>query len=247
MSREKYNYEQVSLISRMQEYIRQMDCESRQSLSGSYVSPKVDNMEFLSKRANKVIESVMQSTEKGKVVLAMAFLPFLLFFIFYFLINLSGTYSWVRTYVQVQILQQGYLSKRSSNLRGDWKRRFFVLDSRGMLYYYRKQLTWSSVSQYFEDYLFLLYSLLIANYDFQSGSSPQKNNVSENGSGLLSRWLSSHYHGSVHDEKSVARHTVNLLTSTIKIDADQSDLRFCFRIISPTKILALQVPSQNFT
>ncbi|KAG6384573.1 hypothetical protein SASPL_155609 [Salvia splendens] len=42
---------------------------------------------------------------------------------------------------KVQTIKQGYLSKRSSNLRGDWKRRFFVLDSRGMLYYYRKQ--WS--------------------------------------------------------------------------------------------------------
>lgn len=69
----------------------------------------------------------------------------------------------------------------------------------------------------------------------------QKNNPTEPGSGLLSRWLSSHYHGGVHDEKSVARHTVNLLTSTIKVDADQSDLRFCFRIISPTKNYTLQV------
>ncbi|RXH79971.1 hypothetical protein DVH24_041118 [Malus domestica] len=66
-------------------------------------------------------------------------------------------------------------------------------------------------------------------------------NSSELGSGLLSRWLSSHYHGGVHDEKSVAHHTVNLLTSTIKVDADQSDLRFCFRIISPTKNYTLQV------
>jgi len=41
--------------------------------------------------------------------------------------------------VQIQTIKQGYLLKRSSNLRGDWKRRFFVLDSRGMLYYYRKQ------------------------------------------------------------------------------------------------------------
>lgn len=45
----------------------------------------------------------------------------------------------------------------------------------------------------------------------------------------------------MHDEKSVAHHTVNLLTSTIKVDADQSDLRFCFRIISPTKNYTLQV------
>jgi len=72
--------------------------------------------------------------------------------------------------------------------------------------------------------------------------SPKKNSGIENGSGILSRWLSSHYHGGVHDERSIARHTVNLLTSTIKIDADQSDLRFCFRIISPTKNYTLQVP-----
>jgi len=78
------------------------------------------------------------------------------------------------------------------------------------------------------------------------GSSSQhsgQRNSSELGSGLLSRWLSSHHHhhGGVHDEKSVAHHTVNLLTSTIKVDADQSDLRFCFRIISPTKNYTLQV------
>nr|XP_011463220.1 PREDICTED: ADP-ribosylation factor GTPase-activating protein AGD3 [Fragaria vesca subsp. vesca] len=115
---------------------------------------------------------------------------------------------------KIQTIRQGYLSKRSSNLRGDWKRRYFILDSRGMLYYYRKPWNWSS--------------------------SPQKNNSSENGTGILSRWLSSHYHGGVHDEKSVARHTVNLLTSTIKVDADQTDLRFCFRIISPSKIYTLQ-------
>ncbi|KAK9277441.1 hypothetical protein L1049_006984 [Liquidambar formosana] len=123
---------------------------------------------------------------------------------------------------KVQTIRQGYLSKRSSNLRGDWKRRFFVLDSRGMLYYYRKQCS------------------------KPSGSSSQhsgQRNSSELGSGLLSRWLSSHYHGGVHDEKSVAHHTVNLLTSTIKVDADQSDLRFCFRIISPTKNYTLQAES----
>ncbi|XP_061367028.1 ADP-ribosylation factor GTPase-activating protein AGD3 [Gastrolobium bilobum] len=123
---------------------------------------------------------------------------------------------------KVQTIRQGYLSKRSSNLRGDWKRRFFVLDSRGMLYYYRKQCSKSSGSS--------------------SQHSGQRNS-SELGSGLLSRWLSSHYHGGVHDEKSVAHHTVNLLTSTIKVDADQSDLRFCFRIISPTKNYTLQAES----
>ncbi|KAM0033287.1 putative Arf GTPase activating protein [Helianthus debilis subsp. tardiflorus] len=117
---------------------------------------------------------------------------------------------------KVQNIKQGYLCKRSSNLRGDWKRRFFVLDNRGMLYYYRKQMS------------------------RPSGSGAQRSNTTEPGPGLLSRWLSSHYHGGVHD---VARHTVNLLTSTIKPDAEQSDLRFCFRIISPTKIYTLQAES----
>ncbi|KAG6781350.1 hypothetical protein POTOM_014247 [Populus tomentosa] len=121
---------------------------------------------------------------------------------------------------KVQTIRQGYLSKRSSSLRGDWKRRFFVLDSRGMLYYYRKQSSKPSGS---------------------GGQLSGQRNSSELGSGLLSRWLSSHHHGGVHDEKSVAHHTVNLLTSTIKVDADQSDLRFCFRIISPTKNYTLQI------
>ncbi|KAL6644455.1 hypothetical protein ACP70R_016063 [Stipagrostis hirtigluma subsp. patula] len=122
---------------------------------------------------------------------------------------------------KVQTIRQGYLSKRSSSLRGDWKRRFFVLDSRGMLYYYRKQITRPP-----------------------GGCSSQRSvSTPEHGSGLLSRLFSSHYHGIVHDEKSVARHTVNLLTSTIKVDAEQSDLRFCFRIISPTKVYTLQAES----
>ncbi|KAJ6388287.1 hypothetical protein OIU77_026791 [Salix suchowensis] len=84
---------------------------------------------------------------------------------------------------KVQTIRQGYLSKRSSSLRGDWKRRFFVLDSRGMLYYYRKQCSKPSGSG--------------------SQLSGQRNS-SELGSGLLSRWLSSHYHGGVHDEKIIS-------------------------------------------
>ena len=31
---------------------------------------------------------------------------------------------------------QGYLLKKSSGIRKEWKRRFFVLDSLGMLYYF---------------------------------------------------------------------------------------------------------------
>ncbi|KAK8477181.1 hypothetical protein V6N13_102472 [Hibiscus sabdariffa] len=90
---------------------------------------------------------------------------------------------------KVQTIRQGYLSKRSSSLRGDWKRRFFVLDSRGMLYYYHKQCGKSSGSV---------------------SQLPSQRNRSDIGSGLFGRWLSSsHHHGGVHDEKSVAHHTDN--------------------------------------
>lgn len=36
----------------------------------------------------------------------------------------------------VTVLHSGYLLKKSSNIRKEWNRRFFVLDSQGMLYYY---------------------------------------------------------------------------------------------------------------
>lgn len=132
---------------------------------------------------------------------------------------------------KVQTIRQGYLSKRSSNLRGDWKRRFFVLDSRGLLYYYRKQ--WGkpmgTTSQH---------------------SAQRGHHATDHVSGLFGRLLSSHHHGtSSHhhgtsqDEKSVPYHAVNLLTSTIKVDAEQTDLRFCFRIISPSKHYTLQAES----
>lgn len=39
---------------------------------------------------------------------------------------------------RVVTLKQGYLFKRSSNMRGDWKKRFFRLDSRGVLSFQTK-------------------------------------------------------------------------------------------------------------
>ena len=37
---------------------------------------------------------------------------------------------------QITALKQGYLLKKSSGMRREWGKRFFVLDSLGMLYYY---------------------------------------------------------------------------------------------------------------
>uniref|UniRef100_A0A061R5X4 Arf-GAP with coiled-coil, ANK repeat and PH domain-containing protein n=1 Tax=Tetraselmis sp. GSL018 TaxID=582737 RepID=A0A061R5X4_9CHLO len=46
----------------------------------------------------------------------------------------------------VSIIKQGYLYKRSSNMRGGWKRRFFILDSLGTLCYYRNKDAHSAAS-----------------------------------------------------------------------------------------------------
>ncbi len=40
----------------------------------------------------------------------------------------------------VTVLRQGWLHKRSTNMRREWKRRFFVLDSLGVLYYYSNKV-----------------------------------------------------------------------------------------------------------
>eukprot|EP00854_Cymbomonas_tetramitiformis_P024854 gene24854-30288_t len=91
----------------------------------------------------------------------------------------------------VPCIKQGYMLKRSSSLRADWKRRFFVLNAKGMLFYYR---------------------------------SSKDNKI------LLSR-----------ADKTEQQATVNLLTSTIKMDiAEDPGLRFCFRIVSPEKTYSLQ-------
>ena len=45
---------------------------------------------------------------------------------------------------KVTIIKQGYLSKRSQGKKSDWKRRFFVLDSNGMYYYYSHKVRWAA-------------------------------------------------------------------------------------------------------
>ncbi|XP_073002196.1 ADP-ribosylation factor GTPase-activating protein AGD4-like isoform X3 [Typha latifolia] len=118
---------------------------------------------------------------------------------------------------EVQVIKQGYLLKRSSGLRGDWKRRFFVLDSHGTLYYYRNKLSKQ-----------------------QQGHLSQQPAGPSEGSGVFGRFRFSHQRTLSQDEHSLGCHTVDLRTSTIKIDEEQSDLRFCFRIISPVNTYTLQ-------
>ncbi|KAJ0807051.1 putative pleckstrin domain, BAR domain, PH-like domain superfamily, AH/BAR domain superfamily [Helianthus annuus] len=118
----------------------------------------------------------------------------------------------------VQTIKQGYLLKRSSSLRADWKRRFFVLDSRGNLYYHR-------VSP----------NKPVGTQSTNSVASTEQH------SRMFGRFRSRHNRASSHDDENLECHTVDLHTSTIKADAEDSDLRLCFRIISPMKTYTLQV------
>ncbi|XWS69500.1 hypothetical protein CRYUN_Cryun04dG0184400 [Craigia yunnanensis] len=117
---------------------------------------------------------------------------------------------------EVQTIKQGYLLKRSSGLRGDWKRRFFVLDSQGTVYYYRNKGT------------------------KPMGSHHQYTGSAENSSGVFARFCARHNRSSSFNEETLGCHTVDLCTSIIKMDAEDTDLRLCFRIISPLKTYTLQ-------
>ncbi|OAY39121.1 ADP-ribosylation factor GTPase-activating protein AGD4 isoform X2 [Manihot esculenta] len=117
---------------------------------------------------------------------------------------------------EISPIKQGYLLKRSSSSRGDWKRRFFVLDSQGSLYYYRNKGT--------------------KNMSFHHLSTASV----EHNTGVFARFRSRHNRASSIGEGSLGCHIIDLRTSTIKMDAEDTDLRLCFRIISPLKMYTLQ-------
>lgn len=122
---------------------------------------------------------------------------------------------------EVQTIKQGYLLKRSSSSRGDWKRRFFVLDTQGTFCYYRIKGTKP-----------------VGSHSYQFTRSV------ENSSGVFSRFRSRHNRPASVGEDILSCRTVDLCTSTIKMDAEDMDLRLCFRIISPLRTYILQAENE---
>ncbi|KAL2329101.1 hypothetical protein Fmac_022528 [Flemingia macrophylla] len=122
---------------------------------------------------------------------------------------------------EVQTIKQGYLLKRSSTMRGDWKRRFFVLDNQGNLYYYRVKGT--------------------KPMGFQSYNYTRS---SEQNSGMFGRFRSRHNRAVSLNEDILGCCSIDLCTSMIKMDAEDTDLRLCFRIISPSKTYTLQAENE---
>ncbi|GAA0143306.1 hypothetical protein LIER_04023 [Lithospermum erythrorhizon] len=128
----------------------------------------------------------------------------------------------MRTKGEVQPIKQGYLLKRSVSLRADWKRRFFVLDSHGTLYYYRQRG-----------------EKVVGSLSMNSTSTNEVRS-----GGVFRRFRPRHQRTASFPEDYLVFRSIDLRASTIKIDAEDSDLRLCFRIICPCNTYTLQAESE---
>ncbi|RDY07436.1 ADP-ribosylation factor GTPase-activating protein AGD2 [Mucuna pruriens] len=195
-SKELANVEQDKLAKRIQEYRTQAELENVQASSNFIETmPASDSTHVVGLNSYRSLEAGMQSATKGEAS---------------YLLN-----------TLIQTVKQGYLLKRSSSSRGDWKRRFFVLDNHGNLYYYRVKGVKPMGSQ---------------SYNYTRSS--------EQNSGMFGRFRSRHNRAVSFNEDILGCCTVDLCTSTIKMDAEDTDLRLCFRIISPSKTYTLQAENE---
>ncbi|KAK2979935.1 hypothetical protein RJ640_007078 [Escallonia rubra] len=186
-SKDVANIEQDKLAKRIQEFRTQEELDHLRAFSNMGTSTAGGGKNGVGMSSNKYIESVMQSTAKGKA----------------------------------QTIKQGYLLKRSSSLRADWKRLFFVLDSHGDLYYLRHDGSKPAGSPSFHPTI-----------------------SADHGSRVFGRFRTKQRMASSFGEDDLGCRTVDLRTSTIKIDAEDTDLRLCFRIISPSKTYTLQAENE---
>ncbi|GER55885.1 Arf-GAP with GTPase [Striga asiatica] len=235
-SKEQAMIEQDKLAKRIQEFRTQSELNHLQAC-GKLPTSNAIGMNGFGMSAYKSTEAIMLAASKGEVSCFRYDWPLTgydrieLIRRRYFTLHVKykkvvcgswGYFSYSITDVnKVQTIKQGYLLKRSSSLRADWKRRFFVLDSHGTLYYYR-------------------------NKGAQPGGSPSFNSFHslEHNNRVFSRFRSRQHQVSSLGEDSLGCSTVDLRTSTIKIDAEDTDLRLCFRIISPSKTYTLQAETE---
>ncbi|XP_044488907.1 ADP-ribosylation factor GTPase-activating protein AGD4-like isoform X2 [Mangifera indica] len=132
----------------------------------------------------------------------------------------KNTETIMQSSVNGETIKQGYLLKRSSNSRGVWKRRFFVLNSQGTLYCYGNDGIKA-----------------MGSHHYYTGSV-------ENMGGVFSRFRSRHMRTSSLGEETLCCRSVDLRISAIKMDAEDTDLRLCFRIITPMKTYTLQAEKE---
>lgn len=76
---------------------------------------------------------------------------------------------------------------------------------------------------------------------FSQGFQHRSTISAEHNNGVFARFRSRNNRASSLAEGSLSYRIIDLCTSTIKMDAEDTDLRLCFRIISPLKTYTLQV------
>ncbi|CAI5460306.1 unnamed protein product [Closterium sp. Yama58-4] len=170
---------------------------------------------------------------------------------------------------KVQVIKQGYLVRRTAAARS---RHFFVLDSRGSLYYHKDAQNARS------DTLSSLFSLVRPRTaDAAPAAPPPANPMAqhyrplgvggrggggghgedggdEHGTDAMGMGMGgtggmggmSGMGGMGEEEErnhSLLYESLNLLTATVKMDADEPDLRFCFRLVTPDCTHTLQAES----
>ncbi|XP_050372596.1 ADP-ribosylation factor GTPase-activating protein AGD4 isoform X2 [Argentina anserina] len=206
----KLGYE---LLSQMEPYIHQVLTYAQQSKEQATVEQDKLHKRIQEFRTQAEIDSLRASSNLEASAVAEGHRAF-------GLTSYKNAEPIMQTFENGKTIKQGYLLKRSSNLRGDWKRRFFVLNSQGALFYYRIKGTKPMGSQ---------------THHFTRST--------EHNSGVFGRFRSKHKTASL-GENILGCRTVDLRTSTIKMDAEDTDLRLCFRIISPLKTYTLQAENE---
>lgn len=86
--------------------------------------------------------------------------------------------------------------------------------------------------------LFRILYLSLCSCGKQGAASQQ---TAGEGTGVFSRFRFLNQKAPTQGDNALSCHKIDLRTSTIKIDAEENDLRFCFRVISPMKAYTLQV------
>jgi PH domain len=139
---------------------------------------------------------------------------------------------------QVTVLRQGYLLKKNSGgLRREWKRRFFVLDSSGMLYYTPPRCICISCR------------LGLNHVTHEAVHSSAFTPTRCGSTCLLHLWTCVNPGCCVagfqekKDSRDTPQNTVALQTATVKPGAEEAadaELRFCFRVVSPARSYVLQ-------
>ncbi|GJP51239.1 hypothetical protein CLOM_g10414 [Closterium sp. NIES-68] len=153
---------------------------------------------------------------------------------------------------RVQVIKQGYLVRRTAAARS---RHFFVLDSRGSLYYHKDAQNARS------DTLSSLFSLVRSRADPTAAAPPPPNPMAqhyrplglggrggghggeEGGNEQSAGGMGMGMGEEEERSHSLQYESLNLLTATIKMDADEPDLRFCFRLVTPDCTHTLQAES----